>query len=763
MIINGDSATMFDDTFAYYETPLVPLNAHSPTTLNVTYTWHWQPPINKNETKEYTVVIRHSNVGIPDLESVDCWNRGKIKYYYNTNEIVAAGPTHTLVEVRFFPPDSGNYPPITGNTVELTLTNNNASDTLPLTLDKDITGTFFTTTFNRQYASPDPSDGILQNSNTDSIRAIYRNPVIPIDTLRYAISVLPFLDLSVKKVYYLDINANGYPDTVRFEQGGGRVLSTEDCTVLKPFISFITPRQIAAQTVEPMILGFDVGVNEETGTVPNTGLYNDERINIICNNVTLPSGTTFPYTDTVIADSMAPVIVRADYYDLADTLKIDTLKVVFSEDVRTITNTEPFKFNRDTIPEFKLRLAYVRTDSNVVVFSVLNIAGQTYPQKGDSIWINEIANVRDLISNRQGNPDNIRRLLNYYFVISIGSATYLDTSPVKDGLIDKITVETDAVPDKALRTALLKTISLPEYRDFTVSSIAATTSGFAILVSQPQDDIPVTNIDPEQDSLTVDLTSSTANSIILGAQTIINDGVATVINRAVFAPKPLSDGSSNDYDTLEISFSERVKAPPYIIDEPFLFQYVSTTQIYTMTLDPLTSDSSGKVQTFLVLSSEKEFPEAGDSVWIDTSALISDIPGNIQDKDNRPVPLIIKQRNFDITVWVIPNPGYYNQIINIDNINDKGILIKVDILGGWSPYVTMEAHLIIFDAVGNTLSEITGIPSTDKKSFYFVWNGLNKYDRIVGEGTYLGQVIVRRSDGVERGERVYIGVKKPKK
>ena len=759
MIINGDSATTFDDTFAYFETPLVPLNAHSPTTMNVNYTWHWLAPINKDETRNYSVTIKHTNVGIPDLESVDCWNRGKIKYYYNTNEIISAGPTHTLVEVRFFPPDSGNFPPLTGSTVALTLTNNNATDTLPLTLSKDITGTYYSATFSRQYASPNPSDGILQNSNTDSIRAIYRNPAIPLDTLRKVIGVLPYLDLSVKKVYYLDKNANGYPDTVRFEQGGGRVLSAEDCAVIKPYIAFVTPRQITAVTLAPVTQGFDIGVNEETGTTPNTGLYSDERVNIICNNVTLPSGTQFPYTDTTIADSMAPVIVRADYYDLADTLKTDTLKVVFSEDVRTIANTEPFKFNRDTIPEYKLRLTYIRTDSNVVVFTVFKLAGQVSPQKGDSIWINETASISDPIYNYQTNPGNIRRLLNYYQVISIESATYIDNSPVKDGLIDMITVKTDAVPDQALRTALLNTITLPDYRSFTVSGINAAADGFAIMASEPHSYFPNTRTDPLQDSLTVTLTSSTTNSIILAAQTVINDGVAPVINRAVLTPKSANEGSTTNYDSLEISFSEPVKAPPFAINKPFLFRYGSPVQTYTMELQPLSSDSAGKVQTFQVLSSEKEFPETGDSVWIDTAALVADFAGNVQNKDNRPAPLEVKQRNFIIDVIVTPNPGDFYQIINIDNISDKGILIKVDIIDGYSPHLTMEALLTIFDAVGNTVLKINGIPSTDKKSFYFVWQGFNKNDRKVGEGTYLGNVVVKRGDGQERSERVYIGIK----
>lgn len=759
LIINGDSATMFDDSFAYYETPFLPLNAHSHTTMNVSYTWHWVAPINKDETKQYTVVIKHTQIN-PELESVECWNRGRIKFYYNSSEILAAGPIHTLVQVRFFPPDSGNYPPIIGNTVDLILTNNDASDMLPVTLNKHISGTYYETNFLRDYSLPNPADAILQNSNTDSIRAIYHNPIIPIDTLRYAINVLPFLDLSVKKVYYLDRNANGYPDTIGVAQGGGRVLSTEDCEIIKPYISFSTPRTLVAQAVVPVNYGFTIGVNEPSGTEINTGLYTDERINIICNNITLPSGTVFPYTDTTIADSMAPVIVSADYYDYANPNKIDTLRVVLSENVKTITHVEPFKFNRiPGIPEYKLILAYVRSDSNVAVFAVLNISGQVKPQEGDSIWINETSNVSDLNGIRQANPDNIRRKLNYYLVLSIESATYFDTSSIKDGLIDIIYVKADAVPDQEMRNALLKTITLPQYRDFTINGNAAADSGFAILVSQPGSSTPVTNIDPDKDSLWVGFTSTTSNCILFGTQNLINDGVATVLNKAVFYPKFVFQESLTVYDTLITTFSEPVKPPPYNINKPFLFKYVSGTQVYTMVLQPLTSGDNGQEQTFLVLSSEKPYPENGDPVWIDTIAGISDLVGNAQNKPNRPVPLIVKPHNFNIDVFVSPNPGDLQQIITIGGIQQQGILITIHVIGGWSPNKDMEAALCIFDAVGNTLVKEKNLPSYENKYFAFVWNGTNKYDRIVGSGTYLCYIIVKSSEGGKKTERVYIGVK----
>jgi len=762
MTINGVTTKTFDDTFAFYQTPFVPLSAQGPTKMDVSYTWRWNAPVNKEVTREYTIFIAHTQSNQPDLESVDCWNQGRIAYFYANSQLFHAGASHDTVNVRFYPPDSGNFPPI-GNTIDLEIQNADASDKILVTLNKHLLGTYYTTTFFRQYASVNPNDGILQNSNTDSIRAIYRNPVIPIDTLRYAIDVLPSLDLSVKRACYLDRNANGHPDTVGVVQGGGLVLSTDDCAVVQPFISFKTERGIVADLVQPASFGFTIGVNDALSKTPNTGLYNDERLAIICNSITLPSGTVFPPTDLQIIDSMAPVIVKASYYDFVNKYKNDTLIVIFSEPLKTTSHIEPFLFNRlPVIASYKLKLALARLEGNTAVFSVINLTGQQTPQPGDSIWINEAANLSDTLENRQNNPKNIRRKLEYFLIMSLETATYLDTSSSPDGFIDVINVISDTVPDKEMLDSILKSLHLPDYQNFIITDIVPTDSGFLIIVTQKDKTTPVTDIDPLKDSLWVDSTGSLTSWLIYNSQIPIKDGVAPVLVKAIFMPKYLKHAKDTTIkDTLEITFSEPVKPPPYQINKPFRFAYLSGGQPYTMTLDPLRSSTDNRVKIFLVLHTEKPFPENGDPVWINPAAKIADLVGNIQDNEkNRPVPLIVKPYHFDIEVIVGPNPGDFSQLITIDNISANGILIKVDVIGGWSSTNTMEAQFKIFDVVGNTVAESPGTPSSDKKYFFFIWNGSNKNGRKIVDGSYLAYIVVKNSSGIKRSKRAYVGVKR---
>ncbi len=769
LTVNGVTTTTFDDTFAVFDPFFVPLSKAGTATLTISYTWHWDPPINKDVTREYNVVAMHGNN--TDVPSVDCWNQGRIVFYESTGGAISvAGPSQTLLEVRFFPPDSGMVPPI-GNTVGLELTNANASDKLALTLSLDPgTKTYYTTTFMRDYNIP-VNDAILQNSNTDSIIAVYRNPHIPLDTVRYGIDVLPLLDLSVNDAYFFDQDADGHPDMIRLFQGGGQVLTTGDCSLIKPYTSIISPRNVGAPVLLiPDLHGFDISINEPTVALPGkTDLYLDanfavnERVHINSGTVTVSSGNLFPFTDTTIKDKMAPVINSATYYDFPDSTSWDTLKVIFSEDVSSIVHNQPFLFENTLLDtSFLLNMACVRTDSNVVVFRVQPAVAAPPIQKGDSICINSSALVSDIRSNQQVNPLNIRRLLDYYHVYTLNSVIYLDTSASPDGLIDVVHVTTNVTLDSAMINALLAngSLTLPDHQNFIVAGIVAADSGFDILVSQPDGTIPVTGVDPLLDSLWVTTTVSVKNGIVFLNQLPIKDGIAPVITEAIFCPKFIQSEGATVYDTLIITFSETVVSPPYNTDKPFLFKYVVGGQQYTMVLQALGSGDS--VQTFLVLSSDREFPETGDPVWINEIAGIKDLVGNIQDNpSNTPVPLKVKPYKFVTDVVVTNNPiTNFNQTITVDGVTGKGLGIQVKIIGGWPVNVTMNATAHIYDVVGNELAEIAGTPSTSNKSILVFWDGLNTYNRKVADSIYLAYIKINSSQGLKKSAQIKIGVKR---
>lgn len=768
LTMNGITTTTFDDTFAYFDAPFCALSSTGTLQLDISYTWHWNAPLNKDVTRTYKAFVKQGSQ--PDAISVECWNQGRIFFYYGGAPITFARPDQLLLEVRFFPPDSGSFPPL-GPTVGLELGSKGTADKLNLILSQDPTKTYYYSSFLRAYSvTAVLTDAILQNTDIDSIIATYRNASIPLDTLRASIGVLPQVDLSVTGIHYLDQDADGHPDAVRVRQAGGQVLSFNDCQLIKPYSSITSPRNVGAPVgLTPATHGFDITITDGSALTPGkTDLYYDslhavaEWLYINSGTVMLSSGYMFPFVNTQISDSMAPVINSGVYYDFPDTSRFDTLKVALSEMTGMIVHINPFLFKRiPGVGEFTLNASYVRTDNNIAVFSVIPTSGQITPRLNDSIWINYAAMIADKNNITQNNPNNIKRLLNYYKVFSLLSVVYLDTSSHPDGFIDMIHVTTDVVPDTGMLNSLLanNSITLPDYQNFTITGIVQTDSGFAIMVTT-SNTTPITSVDPLKDSLWVSTTSSTTNGIIFNSQLPIQDKVAPVIIKAVLCPKFVTNTNVMVFDTLIVTFSEPVISPPYFTDKPFLFMYVVGGKPYTMVLQFLGTESGGQIQTFLVLSSEKAYPENGDPVWINPIAGIKDLAGNVQNNpNNKPVPLIVKPFHFVTQILISTNPVItFDNTISINGITVQGVGIQVKILGGWPDYVTMTGEIYIFDAVGNKINRHYGTPTADQTSIIFFWDGLNTYDRKVWDGTYLAYVSIRSSQGVKIKIKTMIGV-----
>ncbi len=765
MVINGDTTTTFDDTFAIYDAPLAPFNKNGELALDVSYTWHWNAPINKDVTENYSIYIMQGPT--PDLESVDCWNQGRILFYDSLGTpIFVAGPEQNILEVRFFPPDSGNYPPMSGNTVDLELKNAAGTDVLNLTLT--LVSTYYSAKFYREYGTP-KIDGILQNSNTDSIIATYRNTVISLDTVRTGIPVMPKLDLTVADARYKDMDADGHPDVVRTTQSGGQVLSTDDCIAIKPYTSITSPRNVGAPTsLVPASYGFDINIPEpiiaiagKTDLFKTTNGAINERVSMNTGSIILSSGNSFPFTDTIIQDGMAPVINSATYYDYPGLGMYDTLKIIFSEDAGSITNINPFSFYRPSNGvSYLVNLTWVRTDSNVVVFAAIPTVNQTTPLQGDSIRINPTALVADLAGNTQENPLNIRRLLTYYYVITINSVMYLDTSSNPDGFIDIISVITNVVPDSALLSSLLSNIALADTHNFTITGIQVTDSGFNIIVTSGTE-FPITSVDPDKDSLWITNDVQVNNNIIFITQKPVKDGIPPVlIKLAKFTPKLALKKGIIYYDTLQVTFSEKVHLPPYKTDHPFQFKSVIGNP-YVMYLTPLSQKKEGIIQTYLVKSLTIDFPNNDDLVSIDSSASITDLAGNVQDDpNNKPVPLKVMPFKFILNINITTNPGDFLQTFTVNGITGTGIGIIVSLVEvSWPDSDPLTGEMMIFDAVGNLVSEPAGIPMADKSGFVFTWNGYNKNLRKISNGAYLCYIIIKSSNGYTKKDRVMIGVK----
>lgn len=756
MTINTVTTTTFDSLYAFFPCPLVPFTGPS-TTVTASLTFTWDYPISKDSTETHTFVVQHSNNPGPD--SLICWEQGSLGFYDHGKPIWAAGPQQTAVEVRFFPPPDPPYPYPVGS-CNLIITNAAGTDSLLVTAAAN--GAYFTATFLREYSDIALIDNILQNTSTDSIKAIYRNPDIPLDIVRHAITVLPELNLTVTNAYYKDQNANGYPDLVRLTIADGDVLTQQDCDRIKPYIAFQTPRAIGSiVSLLPSTQGLDITIEEPSDTQsPFTGVYPEERITI-GSVPNLTSGNTFPQTSAAIRDSMAPVIVGAKYFDKGDSAQHDTLHVTFSESVNPTSSPRPFVFVR---PEgnlsYTLSMSLAKKDTTTMIFAVDPSAPVIFPRKGDSIYIDVKACISDICGAVQNNPLNIRRLLTYYLVYTIDHAAYFDTTAVSDGLIDQIRVYTDRIPDEAMISALYQTQTTPPHRSFTTHTITPASFGFIIHVGQSPITVPCTGVDPLRDILMIDKTISETNGIIHTAEFAIHDSIAPVIVQSVFYPAIKETNASTIPDTLLATLSEVIKKP--FSDKPFVFKDKVNSGTYFMTLDGTNAPAEAGAYRFIVLSKEKEFPQKGDSTWINSQAAVVDCIGNVQKNvHNRHVPLNVRPYTFFTTVCGAPNP--WNPLHPVSNpfTSEQGFIVLAKLIGSLPPFVTISGYLDIIDAAGNRIVERKqGIMIPDKKSLVFIWNGTNKQNRIIGDGTYVGFVSIQSSEGQKERQRILIGVKK---
>jgi hypothetical protein len=405
--INSISTKQFTDSIAHLPEPVLLGSPY--TVLNVKFTYHYAAPWNIDSTKNYKIVIQ-SKAGalVPADITTTCHQQGRISFYVNGTEVTGTiSDDDKNIEVRYYPPQG-----VTSNDVHLRIQNSTGTDTLGLNTAN--TGTYYFATFNRATGAS-VADNILQNGENDSIIAIYQNPTIAIDMVREARRVGPARDLVPVKAWYLDQNADGFPDVIRVIQGKNRFLANET-SILKNQIWISATNGDRKSTVDTIILssqGFDVMLaTPPSSSTRFTGVYQNEqlRINAIAS---LPNGGGISAAAIAIEDSMAPVIVRGTFTP-GDQLVAgdDTLVVVFSENVTQVQNQTPFRFIDPVLNQtYSMTLTSIKTSNETHTFVVNSITGRESPGVADSIWINENAKVGDVSGKLQTNPVNHRASL----------------------------------------------------------------------------------------------------------------------------------------------------------------------------------------------------------------------------------------------------------------------------------------------------------------------------------------------------------------
>ncbi len=749
LTLNGIAGEKFDDSLAYLP-KIIPLTGKY-TQVDISFSFRWNSPIDKDETRTFSTTIMQSDN--PDRLPDSCFEQGTLQFLYQGNQISNIEAQQRNLEVRFFPPQG-----FEADTVEITVSNSTSTDSIKLKAFRS--GEYYSAVFSREYGTP-RVDNVLQNAFTDSVIAFYRNQDLPLDTLRISARVTEPSDIAVRSAYYLDTNANGYPDIIRVVQGTEK-LSPSDIALVKPNITLLTPRSLSVINVIASPVGFDIILDEPAGVLPFTGIFPDERL-YIDRTSGLPDGGELPQTDVPISDSMAPVIISGTYFDHAEKPVTDTIEVVFSEKINPSLDPNPFEFfsvSQNKI--YSLSLRHLKDDS-VSLYSVLPvIAGTPDPMKGDSIKIRPLSGIKDDKNVEQQNPGNIRRAMQYYLLYTISGAAYFDQTG--DGLIDMVKVYMPVAADSMLLDKLYETISLPAHRNFTYSKkdIIPCDEGFIINVKQPETTVPYTATD-SSDILNISYTEALNGSLIKPVSVPIDDSLAPVIIEAFYIP---SKGSSElETDSLIVTLSENIAVPSST--QPFTFFDPIAGKSYSMELKYSRADRQS-VYIFSILDIiGKEYPQAVDSVCINPSSGVRDLKENIQDSLNRYTHLKFKAQEYDYQIISYPNPFDPQKslippgiVTNYGLKQNRGVVIIAEPSTPMAGYVDLMGEMILYDVVGNKVRSIKGEKVRTGKGLYFVWNGENPKKRLVGTGTYLAVITLSDTQGFKTIKKHKIGIRR---
>ena len=209
---------------------------------------------------------------------------------------------------------------------------------------------------------------------------------------------------------YFDTDADGFVDTVslRFT----KKVYPADLTVLFDWGGIRRTGQLGARAMN--YLGSDstaLRIAVRGAFPPDSLARTDGMMFVSVTYLSFPGDKS----DTLVSDSAAPVITRAEYRP-GITARIgsalaDTLIVTFSEGVTIRDRTEPFKLSSPTTGGYTITLQVLSLTDKTALFLVTSLQGSVFPRSGDSIWINPTATVADSGLSVQLNAANRRASL----------------------------------------------------------------------------------------------------------------------------------------------------------------------------------------------------------------------------------------------------------------------------------------------------------------------------------------------------------------
>jgi hypothetical protein len=408
LTINGQKATNFDgEQFTFTEPfELAPTITEFSATIVYSYT---QGPNSQPRDTSVTVKLyiqRTDSAGTTQNGiNLDCWPAPALQLYWQGNPVSTIDETMGQLEVRLTRQE-GLPRPVQ---VEVVSTASSPLDRETLALDS--TAGSFRATFPRSIEQAVAvGDGTLQHALFDSVVVTYRNPQLPLDTMRRAWPFRLSRSIALRSATAFDKNGDGFIDSLALSIDGA--LDSANLSGFLNQLSFPSARQFVTDFSSATLQGNVIGLRafERSNAQPRTST--DGRDTLRVAQGLLPGVGWVAPAAVQLIDSLAPVIVSASVISYGSVVANDTLVVDFSEPVVPILKSPSFEFfcgDSATTYTATLDLATARLTGSRFEASVLAISGcGVYIANGDSIRIDAAKVVSDTLGSYQTNPRNRR-------------------------------------------------------------------------------------------------------------------------------------------------------------------------------------------------------------------------------------------------------------------------------------------------------------------------------------------------------------------
>jgi fibro-slime domain-containing protein len=431
-----------------------------------------------------------------------------------------------------------------------------------------------------------------------------------------------------------------------------------------------------------------------------------------------------------IADSVGPLLTFALFPERKASEGNDTLLLTFSEritDSLIIGKSLILKKSNGAESEVTIVSFSQRLDTLIVITEPFSAP----PAIGDSIRIAATGPLTDQFGNHAHPFNRPVPLIIRKAAGNVSVSYYSDSNA--DGIIDRITFHFD-------RPVLLNNCSFSIFWISTV--IASLVSENALHYNGDDSAVIILDLNKALSTplplrtwgmMTYYMSIDNASSIDAQQSGNVVDSAAPVVAQASYHPAVFIAGKESVLpDTIRVTLSEQIQ--PSLQLTPLVMKKPGSSSTFSPELKLLWQKDT--ILTFLVSTPIPDtfFPEDNDSVYINITASVSDLPGSVQKNPGNHRALfdfVESKPHFRIIYG--PNPF---------NPHSEDFEFIIDPYIKSRNTVAFTVQCTIYDKTGSVVFESRRLDSPATGTYIISWNGTNKKNRYVGTGTYLANIKV---------------------